>query len=97
MSSWLLYPNTPELNGTMKNTGCGTLNVRAFQSLQRGEVSAARPLGAESWAKPVSGAANRADRRDDPLSCGHGDLRLTREDSCLMVLRKDKAEIGNFS
>src|SRR5713101_8975665 len=97
MGSWLLYLNTPELTGTMKNTGCGTPNVRAFQSLQWGEVSAARPVGAESWAKPASGAAKRADRGGDPLSCGHGDLRLTRGVSCLMVLRKDKVGIGNSS
>lgn len=97
MSSRLLYPNTPELTGTMKNTGCGTLNVRAFQSLQWGEASAARPVGGESQTKPASGAAKRADRRGDPLNCGHGDPRLTREGSCLMVLRENKVEIGNSS
>ena len=81
------------LTETLKNTGSGTPNVKAFQSLQWGEVSVARPVGGESQAKPVSGSAKRADRRGDPVNCGHGDLRLTREGSWNSLLQFDRNQV----
>ena len=81
-----------------KDRGAAAAGRVASQERQRSErsevipwreVLAARLVGGGKQTKPVSGTAQRAGRRGDPPTRGHGDLGLPREGGRHIVLRED--------